>query len=384
MSQGWTRPVDIAAKVRRRWVSGALLRAHATAQPFEPISIVLRGPRAAEIADDLSSAREWVAALDAGRGEDTRYLLRWRRIGGRSIGHNEIPTHAVVTTYEQAWALLGVSAQVRGFDAALDVIARREAARAWAVAQPMRALELAGEMPMLIAAYDWLDAHRGSGRYLREITAPGVDTKFAERHRGVLARMLDVSSRPDEFLLGLGLSVPPASVRLRLAPSLGLLPGLTEVGVRVDEAANLRVAVRRALVVENRLTYLSVPVPVDGAVVWGQGFDVGKLGLLPWLADAEVTYWGDLDPRGFEILNLLRSRLPQTRSILMDRDTLLQHRDRWVTEPSAPPAAALTRLDPAEQDLYRDLIEDRLGERVRLEQERIDWAWALHGLGREL
>lgn len=384
MSQGWTRPVDIAAKVRRRWVSGALLRAHATAQPFEPISIVLRGPRAAEIADDLSSAREWVAALDAGRGEDTRYLLRWRRIGGRSIGHNEIPTHAVVTTYEQAWALLGVSAQVRGFDAALDVIARREAARAWAVAQPMRALELVGEMPMLIAAYDWLDAHRGSGRYLREITAPGVDTKFAERHRGVLARMLDVSSRPDEFLLGLGLSVPPASVRLRLAPSLGLLPGLTEVGVRVDEAANLRVDARRALVVENRLTYLSVPVPVDGAVVWGQGFDVGKLGLLPWLADAEVTYWGDLDPRGFEILNLLRSRLPQTRSILMDRDTLLQHRDRWVTEPSAPPAAALTRLDPAEQDLYRDLIEDRLGERVRLEQERIDWAWALHGLGREL
>ncbi len=59
----------------------------------------------------------------------------------------------------------------------------------------------------------------------------------------------------------------------------------------------------------------------------------------------------------------------------MDRQTLVEHRDRWVQD-RAPTAARLTRLDAAEQSLYADLVTDRFGEGVRLEQERIDWAWA--------
>ena len=35
-------------------------------------------------------------------------------------------------------------------------------------------------------------------------------------------------------------------------------------------------------------------------------------------------------------------------------------------------------LTAAEQDLYSDLVTDALGKRVRLEQERIDWAWVVH------
>ncbi len=58
----------------------------------------------------------------------------------------------------------------------------------------------------------------------------------------------------------------------------------------------------------------------------------------------------------------------------MDRETLLTHRDHWVTE-DRPATAVLTRLTPDEQELYSDLVTDGLGERVRLEQERIDWQW---------
>ena len=89
-----------------------------------------------------------------------------------------------------------------------------------------------------------------------------------------------------------------------------------------------------------------------------------------------VHYWGDLDTHGFAILDRLRAWLPQTTSFLMDRDTLLAHRERWGSEPS-PTAAALTRLTDAEQATYEDLVGDRYADRVRLEQERIDWAWAL-------
>jgi hypothetical protein len=60
----------------------------------------------------------------------------------------------------------------------------------------------------------------------------------------------------------------------------------------------------------------------------------------------------------------------------MDRATLLQHRDRWVREPSAT-SAALSRLTPEDAAVYGDLVTDRFGASVRLEQERVDWPWAM-------
>ena len=88
-----------------------------------------------------------------------------------------------------------------------------------------------------------------------------------------------------------------------------------------------------------------------------------------------VTYWGDLDTHGFAILDRLRARLPQTRSLLMDRQTLLEHRERWGVE-DRPTRAALTRLTTDEHLLYSELVTDGFGERIRLEQERINWDWA--------
>ena len=47
------------------------------------------------------------------------------------------------------------------------------------------------------------------GRYLREVSAPRVDTKFAEWHRGVLAGILGVSASASGFLADLGLRAKP-------------------------------------------------------------------------------------------------------------------------------------------------------------------------------
>ena len=85
------------------------------------------------------------------------------------------------------------------------------------------------------------------------------------------------------------------------------------------------------------------------------------------LAEADAHYWGDLDTHGFAILDRLRAWL-------MDRPTLLEHQDRWGREPS-PTSASLRHLTPDEAALYEDLVSDRFAERLRLEQERINWAW---------
>lgn len=381
MRLDWTTPNDIAAKVRRRWDDGTLLRAHAMSAPFETIDIPLRGPKATEIGDDLGAVREWVANLDAGRRNDQRYALQWQAIGGRHIGRNEVPSRAVVSSAEQAWALLSVRESVRRFDEILHMVDGHPAVRRWVTAHPHRALELRDDMPRLVAAHSWLDTHRNSGLYLREITAPRVDTKFAEKHRAVLASMLDVPSTAAGFLSALGLRSKPEFVRLRLAPTLGLPAPITELAMRSVELAELSIQPRGAIVVENEITYLSVDVPEHGVVIWGKGFEVDRVGRLPWLAGADVRYWGDIDTHGFAILDRLRAWLPQTQSTLMDRETLMTHGDRWVTE-ERPAKSSLTRLTSEELDLYVDLVADALGERVRLEQERIDWTWVQHKLAR--
>lgn len=381
MTPGWTTPEDVAARVRRRWDDGSLLRSYAVSagEAFEPIEVPLRGPRPSEVGDDIAAARAWVAGLDAGRRDDRRYTLQWQSIGGRQVGRNQLPARAVVSSYDQAWALLGVSGAVRRFDELVAMADGRPRVRSWIIENPHRAIALAQEMPRLIAAYEWLDRHRDSLRYLREISAPGVDTKFAERHRPVLAAMLGVSSTAPGFLAGLGLRSKPGLVRLRPAASLDLPAPLTELAVRSEELAQLTVEPRVAVIVENEISYLSVAVPADGVVIWGRGFDVDNVGRLRWLAAADVVYWGDVDTHGFAILDRLRAWLPRTRSVLMDRETLLAHRERWVIE-DRPARSALTRLTPDEHELYADLVAGVLGEGVRLEQERIDWTWAAQRL----
>jgi hypothetical protein len=89
-----------------------------------------------------------------------------------------------------------------------------------------------------------------------------------------------------------------------------------------------------------------------------------------WLSSKTITYWGDIDTYGFVILNRLRARYPRVVSILMDAGTLLAHPDQWVVE-EKPTEIALPHLTEAEAALYRDLVEDRYGHHVRLEQERI-------------
>ncbi len=63
----------------------------------------------------------------------------------------------------------------------------------------------------------------------------------------------------------------------------------------------------------------------------------------------------------------------------MDRDTLLAHRVLWVREPERYDKP-LARLDADEASVYDDLRLDRLGECVRLEQERIGFGRVLQAV----
>jgi hypothetical protein len=107
-----------------------------------------------------------------------------------------------------------------------------------------------------------------------------------------------------------------------------------------------------------------------GAVIFGLGYSLDVLSGAAWMRNCEIYYWGDIDTHGFAMLNRLRTRFPQVRSILMDHDTLLSHRSLWVQE-DKPFRGTLLTLNPDERALFDALVRNQHGDRIRLEQERI-------------
>lgn len=374
----WTPPEAVSARVRRRWSDGSLLRAAAGAAGFEPIEVPLRGPTAGELGDDVALARAWADAMIRSARDGVHYDLVFGEIGGRLVGRTRIPVRAVISSLDQAAALLGVAPRLQRF---VELYRQTpDPMREWVQTHPHKALDAEADWTAILAACAWLEGHRDQGRRLREITAEGVDTKLVERRRGVVAGLLGVPSGATAFAEALGFIAKTPTVRMRFDPAvLGMPLGFTEAVFRLGELDAAAPPVREALIVENEATYLSVPIPAGGVVLWGRGYDAAQPASLRWLHGIPVRYWGDLDTHGFAILDRVRAHRPQTRSVLMDLETLLAHRDRWGHE-ETPTNAALPRLTGDETAVYEALVTDRHGTGVRLEQERIDWAWALQRL----
>ncbi|WP_449061512.1 DUF3322 domain-containing protein [Planomonospora algeriensis] len=370
----WTTPSDVVALLRKRWDAGAYL-----GRPWEPVAVPLRGPRPGELADRFGEAQDWV------RRWEQVDLVRLERVrtGGRVIGTNEIPRRVWIDTFEGLCALLRVGPAARRFEHLLE-LTRREfpALTGWVTAHPMKTLEAADDWERLLAVVRWIETCP-PGLYLRQVDVPGVDTKFVERHRGILAELLELRVDPvdgvprTDFAGRFRFRRKPDYVRFRMLDG-SRIGGFGELTVRAEEF--LAPPARRIFVLENEVTYLALPETPGAAAILGGGYGVGVLERMDWPAEVELVYWGDIDTHGFAILDRFRRRFPHVRSVLMDQDTLLAHRVHWVTEPK-PTRQPLGALTAEESALYRDLIGDVYGPAVRLEQERVRFSAVRRALG---
>jgi hypothetical protein len=362
----------VRESVRKKWP--VLLSAFVTGREWAPLAFPIRGPGSAEIGERLGEVQDWVSEWQ--RADRGPLRVEYKKVGGRHIGANLIPCRAWVDGYEQAWTLLGTRDEV------LRLVQLGGSAKTagcerligWLESHPVKALALADEWEQLVSTVRWIDEKQALGMYLRQVDVPGVDTKFIGQHKGVLAELLDLQLDParvdvgaGDFETRYGFRRKPAYVRFRSSSGAG---AFTELTVRAEEFIGPPAGTSLVYIVENEVTYLAFPLPADAIVVFGGGYAVDVLERLSWLARLDVIYWGDIDTHGFAILNRLRRGFPHARSMLMDRATLLAHREQWVAEQSAT-SAELGLLNAGELELYRDLVADVYGQAVRLEQERV-------------
>ncbi len=384
MTAGWTTYADLVAVLRRRWTTGNYLRSYAAGEPWTPRSLPVTGPKSVELLDRLIEVNAWVERLTADCAATPRrpgLRIESAAVLGPRRDRNVLPKRAWVDDYDQLFGLLGVRAEIRRLDGLLvETGSRVPTLLPWVRHHPRTALEQEAEWSRLLAAVDWISAHGSSSLYLRQVDVPGVDTKFLERNHDVLAELLDTvlpTERIDdrygrrELAGRYGFRRKPLYTRIRfLAPQQVLPAGISEVTLRAEELAHLDPGLARVIIVENEISYLALPPRPDTLAIFGSGFALGSVAGFTWLQDKIITYWGDIDTYGFVILNRLRARFPHVESILMDTATLLAHPSQWVPE-EKPTRLDLPHLSTEEAAVYRDLVEDRWGPHLRLEQERV-------------
>jgi hypothetical protein len=387
----WTTPEDIVASLRQLWDSGALLRARVEDATLFPYELRLRQPGVADMGEQFEAVRAWIGEL-AGMGRDRQghgYDLVWRAVNHRQLGRNSIPVAAVIPSLDDALRMIGRTADARRFDRlAGATLEDFPVLHGWLCSNPLKLLEHADAWERVLAVLHWFAAHPRPGIYLRQLDIEGVHTKFIEARKGLFTELLDQVMPPGalqasalgagQFETRFGLLSKPPLIRFRMLDPAYSIGGLSDLTVPVTQFAALDTGVQRIFVTENEVNALAFPAVRSGMVVFGGGYGIDRLAQAAWLRDREVLYWGDIDTHGFAILDRLRATLPHVRSLLMDAQTLHAHQRLWGQEdPDKRFAGELERLTDVESLLFLELRDNIHGERLRMEQERIGYQWAL-------
>lgn len=388
-AMSWTTPADIRNQLQRLWDNGSLLGTRLTTESLFPRDLRLRRPSSRDLAERFSDVQHWVRVLQAGAREQRGfgYNIQWQRINHRVHGANDLPGGATVPTEADALRLLGKTREAERFSQlATDTLARFPSLRPWLERRPLTVLQHAEHWPRLLDVLTWFRDHPRPGIYLRQLDIPGVDTKFIEGQRGLLTELLDhvlAEEAIDEGATGVraferryGLRPKPPLIRFRVLDPILAIQGLTDLSVPPEQFASLHLSVQRVFITENEINGLAFPDCPASVVIFGLGYGLDRLRDIPWLHHATIHYWGDIDTHGFAILNRLRSAFPHSRSLLMDRATLDAHSLLWGQEPEDRRfLGELPRLTDQEARLFTALRDDTLGNRIRLEQERIGFDW---------
>lgn len=363
---------------------------HRSEEGSWPLEVTLGVPTENQALKQVEDVRAWVAAWQAWGGAGS---LSWGDRRWRTLGTQRVPEKLVLGSPAEVAQWLG---EADRWDRAQKRY--RELLGRWPrlASKLTRYFDLLADYSevdyrRLIDMVAWIEKNPASNLYPRQLPVAGLDSKWLEGRKGVLAELVDSLQCEDsvdgDFFQRCGLKTPPQLIRLRilddnLRKGVG---GLGDISAPWEQLAELNIPAVNVFIVENLQTGLAFYDLPRSVVIMQLGYGVDVLGRLPWVTKANCIYWGDLDTHGFAILNRARTYLPELKSILMDEDTLRSYQDLWVEEKTQHGAETLPLLSDREQEVYQAIKRNAWGQNVRLEQERIAWdvAWKAlqHAIG---
>lgn len=347
-----------------------------------PMEIALGIPTEQAALQQIEGVRAWVSAWQSWQGIGT---LSWCERRWKALGLQRLPDKLMLQDPEDVALWVGEATRWKRARSRYQSLITHWSTLAQRLPRHFDVLADYSntDFQRLTEMLDWIVSHPNSNLYPRQLPVSGLDSKWLDGRKGLLtdlvAAVQEDSSNDLDFYRRCGLKSPPLLVRMRVLDQVlrTRLGGVGDITASVEDLAGINLPASHVFIVENLQTGLAMSDMPSAVVFMRLGYNVEVLARLPWIARARCIYWGDLDTHGFAILHLARSYLPRLQSVLMDEDTLLRHKTLWVDEKEQHPATELALLTEAEQGVYRDLKQQRWGQNVRLEQERVDWdiAW---------
>jgi hypothetical protein len=347
-----------------------------------PLEIALGIPSEAEATSGIDAVGAWAQSW-----RDCRKPGRivWTERRWRNLGRQTLPEKLVLESVQEVAGWVGQSGRWQRAAERYRQFVHRWPSIGKALSRHFDVLAdySSDDFERLAGMLAWLEANPASGLYPRQLPVPGLDSKWLETRTGLLQDLLCGLRGAGPSDLGFydlcGLRPLPSLLRLRIldAELRRRVDGLPDISTPPSDLAQVGLRPSRVFVVENLQTGLAFPEVSEAVLFMRLGYRVDALAALPWLAGAQLYYWGDCDTHGFAILNRTRAYFPDARSLLMDERTLKDHKLLWVEEPEQHPAHDLPLLTSDERAVYRALKENAWGPKVRLEQERVSWKYAL-------
>ncbi len=376
----WGRlPDDIRHLLRQQeWDKPHHLRKRLSGERAFPLSLSLKAPSGKQALSNIQHFQDYMQAWKQCRLPGVIWEARQYR--DLDIGAEKVPVRLCLSSMQALLAWLGAEAIARSqqweqrmqpllaYDESLYPVLIKQLAR-------LEKLRLE-EVALLVKLLPQLHAGLGQGGYLRALPLRGVDTKFIETQRVLLAALLNALhdnaiDNSGGLLAWLNCRPQPNNwlwVRPLCPHTQAALGGLPLLQLATETLLEYPLPCQRLLVVENLATGYALPTLANTIAVFGGGANLAWM-QAKWLHDKVINYWGDLDTWGLKYLSDARGHQPHVNALMMDKATLLKHQSLMVQE-DAPCDTMPAHLTLEEQQLFTDLRDAVYGD-TRLEQERL-------------
>ena len=321
-------PTEILQKASRLYLP--FLQSWVRGETFFPRSL----PVGSLPLSNYTQLREGVQLLIAQSKEQRGYgyTLDFEIHRTRRYEPQNLPKRVVIETEQDFLRLLAKEQECANFQQDVALLHERQPRlHEWILAHPQRVIDYHGHWPGLLEVCAYFVEHPRPHCYIRELPIP-VHTKFVEEHAGILRELLETLLPPEAiqadaktFARRFGLREDEPLLRVRfldnqLTQHYGL--PLTDLSMPYSQFVQLHLHTERCIITENKMVFLTLPAFPRTFALFGEGFTVRSLRLIPWLTHCPIYYWGDLDAHGFQILSLLRETFPHVISVMMDETTL--------------------------------------------------------------
>lgn len=369
-------PAEIKLQALKWWKP--YLQSHLKGEVFFPKTIDRIGKiKSTAVRENINELQTQLDELNKHSKEKAgfEYTINKEDVRFRRTGNHSLPQSITFESPEDFVAFIGKKKEWKSFLSNCTII-RQElpVLKDWILNNPQSVIEQDDKWPLLIRICQYFLANPRPDLYIRQLPVD-LHTKFIEENEAVVISLLDflipeaINDLSERTLSKrYHLKYDERTIRMRILDQDLYIGRLSDIRIPRSEFLNLTINAKNIIVTENKMNFLALPALPSTIAIWsGGGFLISLLSNIDWLQTRKLYYWGDLDAHGFVILHQMRGYYPQTKSVMMDKETFDRFKGEGLGRGKKVTTARLSSLTEAEATMFDFL---RAGD-LRLEQEKI-------------